>query len=42
MENFFNWLRYWVDMLIEMFNNTQEWLEKAFPGEEEAEPSTEA
>lgn len=35
MENFFVWLKQWVAKIIEMVENTQEWLEKAFPAEEE-------
>jgi len=35
MEQFFDWLRYWVEMIIEMIENTKEWFAKAFPAEEE-------
>ena len=35
MDQFFDWLRYSVEMIIEMVENTKEWLEKAFPAEEE-------
>ena len=34
MDQFFDWLRYWVKMIIEMVENTKEWFEKAFPEEE--------
>lgn len=35
MENFFDWLRVVVGKIIDMIENTKEWLEKAFPAEEE-------
>lgn len=28
MENFFTWLKYWIAKILEMFDNTQEWLDK--------------
>lgn len=34
MEQFFDWLRYWVEMIVEMVKNTQEWFAKAFPEKE--------
>lgn len=33
MDNFFDWLRHWVDKIAEMFKNTKEWLNKVFPQE---------
>lgn len=35
MENFFDWLRYWVEQIIEMVANTKEWFAKAFPSDAE-------
>lgn len=31
MDNFFDWLEHWVDMIAEMVRNTKEWFNKAFP-----------
>lgn len=41
MDNFFEWLRYWVAKIVEMVENTKEWLDKAFP-QEDAEGETNA
>lgn len=34
MENFFLWLKQWVAKIIEMVENTKEWLDQTFPKEE--------